>query len=188
MDVAVEGDALPLIQRMAAGDRDAFQRFYDRYATLVYSFSLKLTRQPADAEELLQEVFLQVWNHAGTYNAARGKPEAWLITITRSRAIDLIRSRRRREGRVLPVEDLSRVERPQELTGDRLAAETVQEILHLLPPEQREALELAYFQGMTQTEIAEKLQIPVGTVKTRIRGGLPRLRANMATTTPGTPA
>ena len=173
---------MSLMESMAAGDRDAFQRFYDQHATLVYSFALKLTRQTTDAEELLQEVFLQVWNHAGTYDAARGNPEAWLMTITRSRAIDLLRSRRRREGRVLPVEDLTQVERPQEPAGNPAAAEAVHGAMGQLSQEQREALELAYFHGLTQTEIAEKLQIPVGTVKTRIRSGLLKLRAGMGRT------
>jgi RNA polymerase sigma-70 factor (ECF subfamily) len=174
-----------LIRAMATGDRDAFARFYDRCAPLAYSIILRIVRDRADAAEVLQEVFWEAWRSADRYDPARGTPEAWLITRARARAIDRVRSvRRRGETFVAPVdEELAAA--PAEAGGDAAErAETrgvIRNALARLPEAQREVIELAYYAGLTQTEIAERLKQPLGTVKTRIRLGLERLREAMAT-------
>jgi RNA polymerase sigma-70 factor, ECF subfamily len=168
-----------LLRQMASGDGDAFRRFYDRYASLVFTFALRLLGARSDAEDLLQEVFLQVWRQAQSYSPERGSPEAWLITMTRSRAIDKLRSLRRRDISPLSPDQPPRLEGGMPVVPPTQASEaklTVQGVLTKLPEAQRTVLELAYFDGLTQSEIAARLGEPLGTVKTRIRVGLERLR------------
>jgi len=148
-----------LIRRMAEGDRDAFARFYDQYARQVYPLVLRIVRDPADAAGVLQDVFWEAWQAAPAYDPGRGTPEAWIFVRARTRAIDRVRAVRRR----------SETER----AGNR---DFVLGALGRLPEAQREVLELAYYGGLTQTEIAERLKQPLGTVKTRLRLGLERLR------------
>jgi RNA polymerase sigma-70 factor, ECF subfamily len=170
---------IALLQQMASGDRDAFRRFYDRYASLAFTFALRLLGSRSDAEDLLQEVFLQVWRQAQTYSPERGSPEAWLITMTRSRAIDKLRSTRRRATSPLSPDEPARLEGGAQVEPPTQASEaklTVQGVLGKLPETQRTVLELAYFDGLTQSEIAAHLGEPLGTVKTRMRAGLERLR------------
>jgi len=170
---------IALLQQIARGDGEAFSRFYDRYASLAFTFALRLLGTRSDAEDLLQEVFLQVWRQAQSYRPERGSPEAWLITMTRSRAIDKLRSTRRRDVSPLSPDEPARLEgRTQgEPPGQALEAKlVVQGILSKLPETQRTVLELAYFAGLTQSEIAARLREPLGTVKTRMRAGLERLR------------
>lgn len=170
---------IALLQHIASGDPEAFRRFYDRYASLAFTFALRLLGSRSEAEDLLQEVFLQVWRQAQSYSPERGSPEAWLITMTRSRAIDKLRSLRRREMSPLAPDEPPRVEggRPAEPpTQGSEAKLTVQGVLTKLPETQRIVLELAYFDGLTQSEIAARLGEPLGTVKTRMRAGLERLR------------
>jgi RNA polymerase sigma-70 factor, ECF subfamily len=179
MTADLPDNPIALLQQIAGGDRDAFRRFYDRYATLAFTFALRLLGSQSDAEDLVQEVFLQVWRQAQTYSAERGSPEAWLITITRSRAIDKLRSLRRRDMVTLsPDEPLrgtggAQMEHPTQASEAKL---TVQGVLARLPEAQRLVLELAYFDGLTQSEIAARVGEPLGTVKTRMRAGLERLR------------
>ncbi|HET7343508.1 MAG TPA: sigma-70 family RNA polymerase sigma factor [Methylomirabilota bacterium] len=169
-----------LIRRMAAGDRDAFSRFYDRYAPLVYPLVLRIVRDRADAADVLQEVFWEAWQGAGTFDSGRGSPEAWMITRARTRAIDRVRAVRRRGETFVPSVDEGRAAAAVEAGGD--AAEraedrgTIRTALAQLPEPQREVIELAYYAGLTQTEIAARLRQPLGTIKTRIRLGLERLR------------
>jgi RNA polymerase sigma-70 factor (ECF subfamily) len=170
---------IALLQQIASGDREAFRRFYDRYVSLTFTFALRLLGSRSEAEDLLQEVFLQVWRQAQSYSPERGSPEAWFITMTRSRAIDKLRSRRRREMSPLSPDEPPRVEggRPAEPPTQASEAKlTVQGVLTKLPETQRVVLELAYFDGLTQSEIAARLGEPLGTVKTRMRAGLERLR------------
>ncbi|MBI1737181.1 MAG: sigma-70 family RNA polymerase sigma factor [Candidatus Rokubacteria bacterium] len=169
-----------LIRRLAAGDRAAFAPFYDRYASLVYPLVLRIVRDRADAADVVQEVFWEAWQAAATYDAERGTPEAWLLTRARSRAIDRVRSvRRRSETFVAPVDE-ALTAAPGDGTpdqADRISDRgRIQTALERLPDAQREVIELAYWKGLTQTEIAERLKQPLGTVKTRIRLGLERLR------------
>jgi RNA polymerase sigma-70 factor (ECF subfamily) len=176
--VVMAGDTL--IRRMAAGDREAFGSFYDRYASLVYPLIMRIVRDRSDAADVLQDVFWEAWKGAASYDPGRGTPEAWMITRARARAIDRIRAvRRRGETFVVPVDE-KLAAAPDVAGGD--AAEraadrdVVQGALSQLTLAQREVIELAYYAGLTQTEIAERLQQPLGTVKTRIRLGLERLR------------
>src|SRR5437773_5737757 len=169
-----------LIRVMAAGDRDAFARFYDRYAPLVFPFVLRIVRDRADAADVLQDVFWEAWRGAAAYDSARGTPEAWIFARARTRAIDRVRAvRRRGETFVAPVDERVAAAAP-EPGGDAAARvgnrDLVLGALGRLPEAQREALALAYYGGLTQTEIAERLKQPLGTVKTRIRLGLERLR------------
>jgi RNA polymerase sigma-70 factor (ECF subfamily) len=188
MSVEPPDTPIQLMQRIAHGDREAFAQLYDRYASLVFTFATRLLRVRSDAEDLLQEVFLQVWRQAQSYNQDRGSPEAWLITITRSRAIDKLRSLRRRDGSAVPSQDTARIEEGGTVAGGAAAAEaklTVHGALSRLSEAQRVVLELAYFEGLTQSEIAARLGEPLGTVKTRLRAGLGRLREFLRAETTG---
>ena len=169
-----------LIRQMAAGDRQAFAAFYDRHAPVVFPLILRIVRQRADATDVLQEVFWEAWRDAGNYDASRGSPEAWMITRARTRAIDRARATRRRSETFVAPLDEAVAAAPADPAGD--AAErasdrgTVRSALQRLPDAQREVIELAYYAGLTQSEIADKIKQPLGTVKTRIRLGLERLR------------
>jgi RNA polymerase sigma-70 factor, ECF subfamily len=172
-------EAAELIRRMAEGHRAPLERLYSLYAGIVYSLAIRMLRNSADAEEVVQEVFVQVWRDAPRYDPGRGTPHAWLMTIARARAIDALRSARRREQ---PVE-LSRYSEAAEAgsgNSDWIAERhLVTTALGQISPAQREMLELAYFQGLTQTEIAARTRLPLGTVKTRIRTGMERLRDSL---------
>jgi RNA polymerase sigma-70 factor (ECF subfamily) len=182
----MSSEGAALIRKMASGDSDAFTRFYDRYSPLVFPLILRIVRERADAADVLQEVFWETWLGAVSYDPGRGTPEAWLVTRARTRAIDRLRSiRRRGETFVASADDIA-ARASAGATGD--AAEraegrgVVQAALGRLPDNQREVIELAYYGGLTQTEIAERLKQPLGTVKTRIRLGLERLREVVKTT------
>jgi RNA polymerase sigma-70 factor, ECF subfamily len=164
-----------LIHQMAEGDGEAFARFYDRYAPLVYPLILRILHDPAEAATCLQEVFWESRQTARTYDAARGTPEAWLVTRARGRAIERMRARRRRREPAslreppLPAGPAATIERG-------LDRSVLTRVFERLPDPQREALELAYYGGLTQTEITARLKQPLGTVKTRLRLALDRLR------------
>ena len=169
-----------LVRQMAAGDREAFALFYDRYAPVVFPLILRIVRERADASDVLQEVFWEAWRTADAYAPTRGSPEAWMVTRVRTRAIDRIRSTRRRSEMFVAPRDEAIAATPGPTAPD--AAEraedrgTIRSALDRLPGAQREVIELAYYAGLTQTEIAEWLKQPLGTVKTRIRLALERLR------------
>lgn len=175
-------DSQALIPLIAKGDKQAFGRFYDLLSPLAYTFAMRVLRSRADAEDLVQEVFIQVWNQAASYDSRRGKPEAWIITITKSRAIDKLRSHRRKDQRIPVLEDAARrrTEEAENVMDASAWKLTLQGALTELSDIQKEALEMAYFEGKTQTEIAEELGLPVGTIKTRIRDGLLKLRQQFA--------
>lgn len=184
-------DPARLIQEIACGNRDAFERFYDRYASLVYALALRILHVRSDAQDLLQEVLLQVWRQAGSYSPERGSPEAWLLTITRSRAIDKHRSVRRIERGLPATGDPSRLEgggKMESGTTQSDARLTLHGALQKMPEAQRTVLELAYFDGLTQSEIAARLGEPLGTVKTRIRAALQRLRELIGAKAPEGPS
>ena len=168
-----------LVRQMAAGDREAFALFYDRYAPVVFPLILRIVRERADASDVLQEVFWEAWRTADAYDPTRGSPEAWMVTRARTRAIDRIRSTRRRsEMFVAPLDEAiaATLEQPAPDAAERAENRgTIRSALDRLPGSQREVIELAYA-GLTQTEIAERLKQPLGTVKTRIRLALERLR------------
>lgn len=176
------GDDRVSMSRLAAGDSAAFAALYDRHVRPVYSLALRILGDEGDAEDLVQEVFAQAWRRSSSYEAARGTVTAWLLTITRSRAIDRLRARRARPdfGSAADPEALDVLPAPGARPDDQLLADEdarkVRAALEQLPLLQRLALELAYFEGLTQSEIAERLEEPLGTVKTRIRAGLLKLR------------
>ena len=171
--------AIHLIRQVANQDRDAFSQLYDRFSTLVFTLAMRMLKARSDAEDLLQEVFVQVWRQAQNYNAERGSPEAWIINIARSRAIDKIRSIRRMEKSFVLTDDPARAESSENVETAAASSEAklaMNSALANLPEAQRKVLEMAYFDGLTQTEIAARLKEPLGTVKTRMRSGIQRLR------------
>lgn len=167
-------DDAALIARLRAGDQHAMADLYDRYSGIVYGVALRVLRDTTAAEDLLQEVFLQLWRNPQSFNPERGRLAPWLAVIARNRAIDMLR-RRPQEQDIdeLPISTGINLE---DTAVQRLAVEKVRGVLAGLPPEQRKALEMAFFEGMTHTEIAAKTGEPLGTVKTRIRSALLAVR------------
>jgi RNA polymerase sigma-70 factor, ECF subfamily len=168
---------LDLLRRVAQRDEAALGILYDRFGGIVYALAHRIVGQQVDAEEVAMETFSQVWRDAGKFDASRGTVAAWLCIIARSRALDLVRSHSRRQRLTdsvarEPVDEA--VGAPDVLHDERRQA--VGAALAELPEAQREAIELAYYQGLSQSEIAERLQQPLGTIKTRMRTGMLRLR------------
>jgi RNA polymerase sigma-70 factor (ECF subfamily) len=173
-----------LIRQTANQDREAFGQLYDRFSCVVYTLAMRMLRMPSDAEDLLQEVFVQVWHQANRYSEERGSPEAWIINIARSRAIDKLRARRRMEKSFVLTDDPARAESTENVESSAAESETkltMNSALANLPEAQRRVLALAYFEGLSQTEIADRLKEPLGTVKTRMRSGIQRLRDILGT-------
>jgi RNA polymerase sigma-70 factor (ECF subfamily) len=160
-----------LLRRTADGDRKALGELFDRFAGFANGLALRILRDRREAEDVVQEVFLQVWRQAERFDAARGTPAAWIGTITRTRALD--RLRRRAARREEPSEAAPAAASAAPAAEDALA---VRAALAALPNDQRREIELAYYEGLTQSEIAQRLGEPLGTVKTRIRSGMMRLR------------
>jgi RNA polymerase sigma-70 factor (ECF subfamily) len=173
-------EAARLVARIAAGDRDAFGRFYDAFARAAFGLIRRVLRDQQASEEVLQDVFWQVWREAPQYDARRGSPAAWLFMRAKARAIDKLRSIRRREQTfVAPVDEVVARRDPAASDDPGVVAESrgaVESALAKLPGAQRRVIELAFFEGLTQSEIAARLGEPLGTVKTRARLGLERLR------------
>jgi RNA polymerase sigma-70 factor (ECF subfamily) len=169
-----------LIAAIAAGDRDAFSRFYDLTAPMAFGLIRRVLRDPEAAAEVLQEVFWQVWQDAPRYDPTRGTAEAWLVMRAKTRAIDRLRSIRRRDRTfVAPVDESVVQRREDQAPNPAVVAEDrglIQTALAQLPEPQRRVIELAFFEGLTHSEIATRLGEPLGTVKTRARLGLDRLR------------
>jgi RNA polymerase sigma-70 factor (ECF subfamily) len=170
-----------LIARIEARDADALARLYDRHATRLLGLAERILGGGGEAEEVVQEVFLYVWRAAASFDPARGSALAWLLVATRSRAIDRLRARRpaSSRGELRRLDDVPESAAPGDVELDSAAREWESLCLAAigeLPPEQRRVLELAYFEGLTHTEIAEKTATPLGTVKTRARLGLMKLR------------
>lgn len=165
------------IARLVAGEEAALEELYDRHGDLLYSLVLRMLRRPADAEEVAQETWVQVWRSARTYDPRRGTVGAWLVTVARSRAIDRIRSEGSRE-RALTAASREAPDPPLDASRDAGHVELsrrVNEALTKLGDQHRQVLELAYFGGLSQTEIAERLKQPLGTVKSWTRQALLRL-------------
>ncbi|MFI5109940.1 MAG: sigma-70 family RNA polymerase sigma factor [Terriglobales bacterium] len=165
---------LALVTAVRSGDQNAMAVLYDRYSSIVYSVALRVLQDTGAAEDVLQDIFMQLWRRPAAFDASRGNMAAWLAVIARNRAIDALRRRRPQddidEVMVSVVPDLaSGAERSR-------AMEKVRGALQAMPPAQRAALEMAYFEGLTHAEIAEKTGDPLGTIKTRIRNGLLTLR------------
>jgi len=171
------------MERLARQDQQALEALYDRYSRAVYSLLLRIMREPAAAEELLQEAFLRLWRNARSYDVSRGSLGTWLLTVARNMAFDHLRSRgekqRQREDRVDVLPARAVPSQSEEWLDQRRRAEQVRQLIGTLPPSQRQALELAYFEGMTQSEIAKAMNEPLGTVKTWVRTALQRLRQEL---------
>ncbi len=187
-------DDRAIVARAAAGDGAALGPLYDRHARAVYSLALRVLADESDAEDVVQEVFAQAWRQAARYDASRGPVVAWLLTITRTRAIDRIRARRARPDTGVAAGDDRLAELamplvdPAEVIDAAQDAARVRTALNGLPALQRLAIELAFFEGLTQSEVADRLEQPLGTVKTRIRLGLLKLRDALTGTPAGGPA
>ena len=173
------------LEKMAHGNHEGLAELYDRHGRLVYSLALRILRDQGDAEDVVQDVFSQAWRQASRYESSRGQVVAWLLNLARSRAIDRLRSRRARP--VTPFHDTQPVDFPDasvpvdEQLVSATEASRVREALEGLSLLQRMAIELAFFEGLTHAEIAERLELPLGTVKTRIRQGLLKMKDRLAT-------
>jgi RNA polymerase sigma-70 factor (ECF subfamily) len=176
---------LTLIQRMAQGDGAAMGDLYDRHGRIVFSLALRILADHGEAEDLTQDVFTLAWRNAARYDPARGAVAAWLLVTTRSRAIDRLRSRRVRpsgatEDSIRRMDAIPDASPPVDMiVAGVQEAVWVREGLAQLPADQREAVELAYFEGLSHSEISARTGTPLGTIKTRIRTGLQRLREAM---------
>jgi RNA polymerase sigma-70 factor (ECF subfamily) len=171
-----------VLDRVAAGQLDALEELYDQYRTMAYSIALRMTADSALAEDVVQEAFLGAWRNAPRYIETRGSVRTWLLSIVHHRAVDAVRRRRPTvelpEPEATPPTALTAPDIWPEVAG-RLEAESVRSALRLLPDAQREALELAYFVGLTQQEIAARTGTPLGTVKSRVRLGLLGMRRSI---------
>ena len=171
-------------KRVAEGDHAALGEVYDRHGRLLYSLALRIVGDTSDAEDVVQDVFTQAWRNARRYDAGRGTVLAWLLTLTRSRAIDRIRGRKVRPEATRDETVLSTIADGAAPADEQLAwagrASEIRAAVHGLSVLQRVAIELAFYEGLTHAEIADRLELPLGTVKTRIRQGLLRLRDRLA--------
>jgi RNA polymerase sigma-70 factor (ECF subfamily) len=176
---------IDLLQRVGRRDVAAFQEFYRKFNGLLYSTIHRVLNDHQDTEDIMQEVLVQIWQKAHLYEPGKGKPLTWVTTLARNRAIDRIRAKQRRSKLNDDFEQEHKTVQPEfdEDTSDLVTTHEndrmVQSAVMELTPEQREAIQLAYFSGLTQSEIAEKLNEPLGTVKARIRRGVQRLESSV---------
>ncbi|HEX6183688.1 MAG TPA: sigma-70 family RNA polymerase sigma factor [Pyrinomonadaceae bacterium] len=174
-----ESSQAALIRGVAEGDEQALASLYDTTSRTVYGLLLRVLSDPSSAEEVLLDVYAQVWRQAASYCPERGRPLAWLTTIARSRAIDRLRRSRNEQQRAVPLDEAARAAGGESVEEGVRAGEVravVRAALDALTPEQRDVIELAYYGGMSHSEIAAARGLPLGTVKTRTRLGMMRLR------------
>jgi RNA polymerase sigma-70 factor (ECF subfamily) len=178
-DYGLAEDAL-LLRAIQGGDEAAIAALYDRYAGAAYGLAFRILGDAGAAEDAVQEAFLSLWKQAPRFDPARGLVRSWLMTIVHHKAIDAVRRKTGRAERPLPDgpdEFLADRGRPEELAEWAMEAEAVREAMGQVPDDQRRTIEMAYFQGLTHVEIAERMQAPLGTVKSRLRIGLEKMRA-----------
>ena len=171
-----------LLKAVAARDEAALARLYDRYRVILFGLLVRILNNRQEAEDVLQETFLQVWRRAADFDESRGRPFTWLVTLARSRGIDRLRTLAARE-RVATARAVDEAEVISDAASDAFRSEQrelVANALRQLPEEQKQPLLLAYFDGLTQSEIAAQLDTPLGTVKTRMRTGMMKLRQLLA--------
>jgi RNA polymerase sigma-70 factor (ECF subfamily) len=184
-NVAEQHQDAALIERIRGGERAAFVNFYDRYSPLMFSVAARVLGDRKDAEDVLQEVMLVIWNKSGEYDPQLGTLSSWAVALTRNKALDRLRARTRRlrliEEAAILAEDPSGTSYPSanEIVHGRERAEVLREAMKSLPADQRMAIELAFFTGLSQSDIARRLEQPLGTVKARIRRGMLRLREQL---------
>jgi RNA polymerase sigma-70 factor, ECF subfamily len=181
-----------LLDRVTRRDQSALAELYDRHCRLLFTLALRILRDRGEAEDVLQEVFLRVWDRAESYNPALGSPAAWLVRIARNRAIDRFRAKAARADVNAPqleaspaIPDGQLEASPEQHVAALETREQVQKALAALPAEQRLLIETAFFEGYTQSELAERFDLPLGTVKTRIRTGMQALRRALDRATGG---
>jgi RNA polymerase sigma-70 factor (ECF subfamily) len=178
----VSSDAA-LVQQLLRRDVRAFEQLYDRHSRIVYGLVLRILQQGSTAEEVVQDVFLQLWRNASRYQASRGPFVPWLLTLARNRALDTLRLKserqRRREDQTEELPQIAQVPQYEQALDERRRAEVVRSLMSSLSAPQKKAIELAYFEGLSHSEIAEALHEPLGTVKSWIRNGLIRLKEGL---------
>ncbi len=175
-------DDIRLVREMANGQSSALSQFYDRWAGDVYAVCIAIVRLEQDAEEIVEEVFWQAWNQASRFDAARGQVRQWITNIARSRALDRLKSVKRRREESLDAAPLAIMADPVNASDDLILAERASQVtqaLLALPQAQREVVEMAYYGGLSQAEIAQSTGEPLGTIKTRTRLGMQKLRECM---------
>jgi RNA polymerase sigma-70 factor, ECF subfamily len=174
-----------LMRRLLQRDVGAFEELYDRHSRLVYALVLRILQQAATAEEVVQDVFLQLWRNTAPYDGSRGPFIPWLLTVARSRALDQLRLKserqRRREDQTDELPPLIAIPDFEGSLDEKRRATRVRELMNSLNPQQKRAIELAYFEGLSHSEIANALKEPLGTVKSWIRNGLLRLKEGLQT-------
>ena len=176
---SAERSDVELLHAVAQGDEAALARLYDAYRVILFGLLVRILNSREEAEDILQDVFIQVWRRAKDFDEKRGRPFTWLVTLARSRAIDRLRQLGARQ-RLATGAAQEQTESVSDALSDTIRVaqrETVRQALAELPEEQRNTLVLAYFDGLTQSEIATKLNAPLGTIKTRMRSGMIKLRA-----------
>ena len=178
-------DDVAAVKRAARGDEAALAELYDRHSRFVFSLALRIVRDAGEAEDLTQDVFVQLWRQATRFDVDRGNVLAWLCTMTRTRAIDVLRRRRVRAGTNAPVDEhtaepVDAAPRQDVVVEWSQQAAAIRTAVDSLPLLQRLAVELAFYEGLTHTEIASHLEVPLGTVKTRVRQGLLKIREHLA--------
>jgi RNA polymerase sigma-70 factor (ECF subfamily) len=171
-------EALPA--QMARGDEGALAELYDRFGRVAYGLAVRVLRDPALAQDAVQDAFLGAWRTAASFDPARGTTSTWLMTLVHRRAVDLVRREDRRKTEPLEGAPVASGDTTEEEAAVREERRRVQAALAQLAPDQREALELAYYGGLTQSELAERLDVPLGTVKSRMFVGLAKLRDLLA--------
>ncbi len=173
-----------LLRRISEGDRAAFAEFYDLYSSLLFSVAIKILHDQKEAEDVIQDVFIQIWEKARAFDAKLGKPSSWAMTFVRNKAIDRIRASQRRARLVenataeIVPEQMDLPTANESVCG-REKAEFIRTAVTGLPTDQRQAIEMAFFAGLTQNEISERLREPLGTIKARIRRGMLKLREKL---------
>jgi len=179
-----EQEWVGFLARIAAGDQSALAELYDASSAKVFGLAMKILGDRDAAEEVTVDVYTQVWRKIASYDAQRGTPGSWLMTMTKNRAIDGFRSRYLERGRQVPLDEAAELPgheaTPEQYSAGLERQRLVQAALAMLSTEQRQAIALAYYWGMSQSEIADRLKLPLGTVKTRMRLGMIRLREVLA--------
>lgn len=167
-----------IVRKISSKELPAFNLLYDRYASSIFNRCVRILRNRTDAEDALQEVFLQIWKEAGRFDSSRASVKAWLFTIARSRSLDRYRSRKNIQKRFdgLAGENLHLIQSKEDLQNSTIHGQCVEKALGQISREQRAVLELSYYEGLTQQEISEKLQEPLGTIKSRARSAILRIR------------
>jgi len=168
-----------LILGVIKRERRAFDQFYERYAQIIFNLCVRILRDEAEAQDVLQEIFLQIWREAERFDASRASVKTWLFTIARSRSLDRYRSRKTVTSRLEDnAEDqIQQIPGKEDLQSKSVMQQYVGSALNRLSPEQRLVLELSYYEGLTQEEISARLNEPLGTIKSRIRAALMKLRS-----------